>query len=87
MAHPLFALLRELDQQRLWTVLDSTSPGIVMLTVTIADSRFEIDVFEDGQIEYAEYAGGEGTLPAAEALEQTLRRFGAVPRWALSREQ
>ncbi|QEN85482.1 hypothetical protein FZC33_04350 [Labrys sp. KNU-23] len=82
MTHPLFSLLRTLDQQHLWYVLDRLAPDSITLTVTADDSRFEIDIYENGRVEYVHVPTGREPGRSSRALEQTLRLLTAAARGA-----
>ena len=80
MTHPLFSLLRTLDQQQLWYALDRLTPDSITLTVTAADSRFEIDIYENGRVEYTHSPTGGETDRASQALEGTLKLLAIAAR-------
>lgn len=86
MPHPLFTLMRTLDRQRLWYVLDRLAPDSITLTVTIGEGRFEIDALEDGRIHYRHIPAGEAADRASQALEQALRHLDATTRSGSSPE-
>lgn len=80
MTHSLFSLLRTLDQQHLWYVLDRLPPDSITLTVTAADSRFEIDIHENGRVEYRHFPTGGEADRASQTLEQALKLLAAAAR-------
>jgi hypothetical protein len=57
MSHPLFDLLNLLDSARLHYRVDRYRPDTVVVIVTVVVERLEIDVFEDGQMEYCWFTG------------------------------
>jgi hypothetical protein len=58
-SHPLFELLRMLEKTRHHFVLARHRDDTVMVTVTLVGLRVEIDVFEDGHLEYSLFSGSE----------------------------
>jgi hypothetical protein len=58
-SHPLFELLRMLEKTRHHFVLARERDDTVMVTVTLVGLRVEIDVFEDGHLEYSLFSGSE----------------------------
>jgi hypothetical protein len=59
MTHPLFQVLRMLDEARLWYRLERTREDTVLIMVTAVGERFEIDVFENGEVEVSRFRGNE----------------------------
>ena len=51
-------------------------PDSVMITVTIVGERLEIDVFEDGHVEFSRFMGDEGVHSDVEQLETLIRQHG-----------
>ncbi len=47
-----------------------------MITVTVVGERLEIDVFDDGHIEYSRFKGDEDVFDDEEALMDLIRQFG-----------
>ncbi|MBN8941222.1 MAG: hypothetical protein J0H01_17080 [Rhizobiales bacterium] len=74
MSHGLYRLLDLLDQARLPYRLDRHRCDTVLITVTVVGERIEIDVFEDGHVEFARFAGNEAVADDLSALEALLRR-------------
>ena len=76
MGHTLYSLLRLLDEQRLWYRIDRHRSESVMITVTIVGERLEIDVFEDGHVEFSRFRGNEDVESDADELDQIIRQHG-----------
>ena len=76
MSHELYHVLRLLDEQHLWYRVDRHRPDSVMITVTIVGERLEIDVFEDGHVEFSRFTGDESVASDAEQLEALIRQHG-----------
>lgn len=47
-----------------------------MVTVTLVGERIEIDVFEDGHIEYSRFRGNEDVEDGVSSLDLLLREDG-----------
>lgn len=77
MSHKLFDMLHLLDAARVYYTLSRHRPESVMITVTMIGERMEIDVFEDGHIEYSRFFGSEDVESDIEYLEDFIRRLGA----------
>jgi hypothetical protein len=76
MTHPLYSLLRLLEEQKLWFRIDRHRDDTVMITVTVVGERLEIDVFDDGHIEYSRFRGDEGVERDTEQLLSLIRQHG-----------
>jgi hypothetical protein len=76
MSHPLFDLLNLLDGARLHYRLDRYRPDTVMVIVTVVGERLEIDVFEDGHMEYSRFAGNEHVEKDSDKIMEILQRHG-----------
>jgi hypothetical protein len=57
-----------LEEQRHWFRIERLRPDSIMITVTLVGSRLEIDVFEDGHIEYSHFQGSESAEIDTERL-------------------
>ena len=47
-----------------------------MITVTVVGERLEIDVFEDGHVEFSRFKGDEGAESDPDQLDRTIRQHG-----------
>jgi len=59
MSHELYRVIRLLEQEGVHYRLDRHRDDSVLITATLVGQRIEIDVFEDGHIEYARFCGNE----------------------------
>ncbi|WP_020184360.1 hypothetical protein [Methylopila sp. 73B] len=57
--HPLYRLLRRLEEGSFPFRLDRHRDDTVLVSVTLVGGRLEIDVFEDGHLEFARFVGDE----------------------------
>jgi hypothetical protein len=76
LSHTLYRLLRLLDEQRLWYRIERHREDSVMIAVTAVGERLEIDVFEDGHVEFSRFRGDEGVESDAGPLDQIIRQHG-----------
>lgn len=76
LSHALYRILRLLDEQRLWYRVDRHREDSVMIAVTVVGERLEIDVFEDGHVEFSRFLGDEGVESDAGLLDRIIRQHG-----------
>ena len=77
MTHTLYQMVRLLEEQKLWYRVDRHRHESIMLTVTIVGERLEVDVFEDGHIEFSRFKGDESVNSDAAELDRLLHLLGA----------
>ena len=68
MSHKLFEVLRKLEQNKVHYSLSKNRPDAVQLSCTLVSARIEIDVFEDGHVEFSHFSGNEDVLADEQAL-------------------
>ena len=76
MSHTLYRILRSLDEQRLWHRIERHREDCLTIAVTAVGERLEIDVFEDGHVEFSRFRGDEGVESDADRLDQIIRQHG-----------
>ena len=76
MSHELYRVLRLLEQERVHYRLSRHRDDSVMITATLVGERIEIDVFEDGHIEYPRFCGTEAVESDVPLLEALLHEHG-----------
>jgi hypothetical protein len=76
LSHPLYEVLRLIEKERLWFRLDRCRDDSVMITVTVVGERLEIDVFEDGHVEFSRFLGDEGIESDQTQLLELIARHG-----------
>lgn len=76
MSHRLYRLLSLLDEQRLYYRVDRHRDCTVMITVTVVGERLEIDVFEDGHVEFSRFKGNESVGDDTDDLDQIIHKHG-----------
>ena len=76
LTHSLFRILNLLDEERLYYRVDRYRPDTVTIILTVVAERLEIDVFEDGHIEFCRFRGSEAPEVGGARLEQIIRQHG-----------
>jgi hypothetical protein len=71
MSKKLFHILAELRKRHVYYELDQLRDETIAVVCPIPGSRIEIEVFEDGQIEYSRFDGDE----SVESVEAKLWEF------------
>nr|WP_047577330.1 hypothetical protein [Methylobacterium sp. ZNC0032] len=69
MSHELYRMIRILEDAKIHFRLDRQRDDSVMITATVVGERIEIDVFEDGHVEYSRFRGNEAVEEDISALE------------------
>ncbi|VWC90416.1 hypothetical protein BLA50215_01852 [Burkholderia lata] len=59
MTHPLYKLLEKLDEKRLYYSLARHRSDTILVSVTFAGMRVEVDVFDDGRMDVSCFRGDE----------------------------
>jgi hypothetical protein len=62
MTHPLFKLLRDLDEASISYTLGRHRDDTILITMTLVGERVEVDVFEDGHMEVSRFTGSEDII-------------------------
>ncbi|NIF40982.1 hypothetical protein F3J14_08805 [Burkholderia sp. Tr-862] len=62
MTHPLYELLSNLDERRLFYTLGRHRPDTILISITVPGERIEIDVFDDGHMEMSRFSGDESVI-------------------------
>ena len=65
----LFALLAELDAAKIHYSLERTRSDTVGVRMAVVGRRVEVDVFDDGHMEVAEFAGSEDVTGDIETVK------------------
>jgi len=74
MGHPLFDMLRKIEKHfnSAAFTLSRDRDDSVMITLSLVGERLEIDVFEDGHVEYSRFMGNEEVLDDLELLDRLI---------------
>lgn len=59
MSHEIYRLIRLLEANKIHFEVGRHRPDSVMIAATLVSERIEIDVFEDGHVEYSRFRGTE----------------------------
>ena len=72
MLHPLYQLLRKLEDAKIHFALARHRDDTVLVTLTLVGERVEIDVFDDGRMEVARFPGSEDIVGGVELVERLI---------------
>jgi hypothetical protein len=72
MSHPLYDLLKKLDESHTYYLLSRNRDETVMVTITFVGERVEVEVFEDGHMEVSRFPGTEDILGGQELIYQLI---------------
>ena len=75
LGHPLYRILRLLEEQRLWYRIDRDRTDSIRLSVTSVGERLEIDVFEDEHVEFSRFKGDEAVNSNSVELYEIIHQF------------
>jgi hypothetical protein len=59
MPHPLYGLLRKLEDAHIHFTLARHREDTILVTLTLVGERVEVDVFDDGHMEVSRFPGSE----------------------------
>jgi hypothetical protein len=74
MSHPLYTLLRKLEDAHIHFTLARNRDDTVLVTVTLVGERVEVDVFEDGHMEISRFPGSEDVIGGEELLDDIIEK-------------
>jgi hypothetical protein len=72
MPHPLYDLLRALDEARVNYHLARHRPDSVCVTLTHVGERSEVEVFDDGHMEVSRFHGNEAVVGGTDLAFQLI---------------
>ena len=72
LTHALFDLLKQLEAAKLYFTLSRHRGDTILVSVTLAGERLEIDVFEDGHMEVSRFRGTEDVLGGKELVARLI---------------
>lgn len=75
MTHPLFELLKRLDDAGFYYTLDRHRDETVQVTISFVGERVEVDVFEDGHMEVSRFLGTEDVLGGQELIFDIIEKM------------
>jgi hypothetical protein len=68
MNHPLYDLLKKLDESKIYYSLSRNRDDTVMVSITFVGERVEAEVFSDGHMEISRFPGTEDILGGKELI-------------------
>jgi hypothetical protein len=75
--HPLFALLAQLEAERIPFTLGRYRPDTILVSLTLVGARVEVDVFDDGHMDVARFVGDEGILGGLDMVTALIREYSS----------
>jgi hypothetical protein len=72
MSHPLYKLLKHLEEAKIHFTLARHREDTILVTLTLVNERVEIDVFEDGHMEVSRFPGSENIVGGAKLVEKII---------------
>ena len=70
--HPLFQLLRRLEDGKIHFTLSRHREDTILVTLTLIGERVEVDVFEDGRMEVSRFRGSEDVVGDERLIERLI---------------
>ena len=74
MSHPLYSLLRKLEDAHIYFSLSRNRDDTVLVTMTVVGERVEVDVFDDGHMEVSRFLGTEDIVGGEELVHDLIER-------------
>lgn len=72
MSHPLYDLLRKLEEANIHFTLGRHREDTVLVSITFVGERVEVDVFQDGHMEVSRFSGSEDIIGGEELVERLI---------------
>ena len=72
---PIFEVLKILDDQGVYYVINRTRADTIRVCATFVGERWEIEIFEDGHVEISRFYGTEAIDGGIELLRKQLREI------------
>jgi hypothetical protein len=74
MNHPLYELLKLLDNNKIHYLLSRHREQTVMVTISFVGERIEVEVFDDGHMEVCRFLGTEDVLGGQELIYDLIEK-------------
>jgi hypothetical protein len=74
LTHPLYDLLKRLDEANFYYSLNRHRDDTVLVTIAFVGERVEIDVFNDGHMEVSRFLGTEDVLGGEELVNDLIEK-------------
>jgi hypothetical protein len=74
MNHPLFELMKKLDEAHFHYLLSRYTDESITITITFVGERVEVDVFDDGHMEVSRFLGTEDVLGGQELIYDIIEK-------------
>ncbi|MBK7103696.1 MAG: hypothetical protein IPH62_00295 [Ignavibacteriae bacterium] len=76
MIHPIYELLKKLEDAHIFFTLGRSRPDTILVTLTLVGERTEIDVFEDGHMEVSRFLGNENIVGENDLIDKIIEENG-----------
>ena len=74
MSHPLYELIRKLEEAKIHFTLGRHREDTVMVMLTLVGERVEVDVFEDGHMEVSRFPGSEDIVGGEKLVHELIKK-------------
>ena len=74
MSHPLYNLLKRLEDAHIHFTLARHRDDTVLVTITIVGERVEVDVFDDGHMEVSRFPGSEDIVGEQGLVDELIEK-------------
>ena len=74
MSHPLYNLLKKLEDAHIHFTLARHREDTVLVTITIVGERVEVDVFDDGHMEVSRFPGSEDIVGDQDLVDELIEK-------------
>ena len=72
MSHPLFSLLRRLENAHIHFTVGRHRDDTVLVTITLVGERVEVEGFEDGHMEVSRFPGSQDIVGGEELVDEII---------------
>ena len=72
MSHPLYELMRSLEDASIHFTIARHREDTVLVTLTLVGERVEIDVFDDGRMDVSRFPGSEDIVGHEELVKRLI---------------
>lgn len=74
MTHPLYDLIKRLDEANFHYTLARHRDDSVLVTIAFVGERVEVDVFDDGHMEASRFLGTEDVLGGQDLVKDLIKK-------------
>lgn len=74
MSHPIYDLLKKLDEAHIDYTLSRLRDDTIMVNIALVGERIEVEVFDDGHMEVSRFLGTEDVLGGQELIYDIINK-------------